>query len=92
MLDTTTTIEQVLYPSIEPYDSGMLQVTDLHTIAWEKSGNSEGIPVVVIHGGPGGGGQPAYRQYFDPTKFNIIQFDQRGCGTVSYTHLRAHET
>ena len=56
MLDTTTTIEQVLYPSIEPYDSGMLQVTDLHTIAWEKSGNSEGIPVVVIHGGPGGGG------------------------------------
>ena len=75
MLDTTATLEDVLYPPIDAYEAGTLQVTDLHTIAWEKTGNSEGIPVVVIHGGPGGGGQPAYRQYFDPEQFHIIQFD-----------------
>jgi proline iminopeptidase len=93
MLDSTTTLDDVLYSSIEPYDSGMLQVTDLHTIAWEKSGNPDGIPVVVIHGGPGGGGQPAYRQYFDPAKFNIIQFDQRGCGqSTPHAELRDNTT
>ena len=58
----------------------MLQVSDLHTIAWEQSGHPDGVPVVVIHGGPGGGAQPSYRQYFDPEVFNIVQFDQRGCG------------
>ena len=93
MLDSTTTLDDVLYSSIEPYDSGMLQVTDLHSIAWEKSGNPDGIPVVVIHGGPGGGGQPAYRQYFDPAKFNIIQFDQRGCGqSTPHAELRDNTT
>ncbi len=80
MFDSTTTLEDVLYPPIDPYESGRLEVTSLHTIAWEKSGNPDGIPVIVIHGGPGGGGQPAYRQYFDPSAYNIIQFDQRGCG------------
>ena len=80
MLDVTTTIEEVLYPPIEPYKTGTLQVSELHTIAWERSGNPDGMPVIVIHGGPGGGGQPSYRQYFDPTAYNIIQFDQRGCG------------
>ena len=53
MLDTTTTLADVLYPPIEPHSEGMLQVSDLHTIAWEQSGNPSGIPVVVIHGGPG---------------------------------------
>ena len=76
MLDTTTTLADVLYPPIEPHTEGMLKVSSLHTIA-EQSGNPNGIPVVVIHGGPGGGGQPSYRQYSDPAAFNIIQFDQR---------------
>ena len=58
----------------------MLSVSERHIIAWECAGNPEGIPVIVIHGGPGGGSQPSYRQYFDPKKWNIIQFDQRGCG------------
>ena len=80
MLDTTTSLEDVLYPPIEAHEKGRLSVTELHTIAWERSGNPDGIPVIVIHGGPGGGGQPSYRQYFDPAAFDIIQFDQRGCG------------
>ena len=71
MLDTTTTLADVLYPPIEPHTEGMLEVSALHTIAWEQSGNPDGLPVVVIHGGPGGGGQPSYRQYFDPEAFNI---------------------
>lgn len=73
-------IDDVLYPKLEAHSTGFLQVTSLHTIFWERSGNPEGIPVIVIHGGPGGGSQPSYRQYFNPEKFDIIQFDQRGCG------------
>ncbi len=93
MLDVTTTLEDVLYSPIEPYDSGMLSVSEIHTIAWEKSGNPDGIPVIVIHGGPGGGGQPAYRQYFDPKTYNIIQFDQRGCGkSTPYAELIENNT
>ncbi len=93
MLDVTTTLDDVLYPPIEPYDAGMLSVSQLHTIAWEKSGNPKGLPVVVIHGGPGGGGQPAYRQYFDPAIYNIIQFDQRGCGkSTPYAELSENNT
>tara|TARA_B100000674_G_scaffold484371_1_gene489671 strand:- start:1299 stop:2258 length:960 start_codon:yes stop_codon:yes gene_type:complete len=75
-----SSIEDVLYPKIEPHTTGFLKVTELHTIAWERSGNRSGHPVIVIHGGPGGGSQPEYRRYFDPQKFDIIQFDQRGCG------------
>jgi proline iminopeptidase len=93
MLDVTTTIDDVLYPLIEPYETGMLPVSDVHTIAWEKSGNPDGMPVIVIHGGPGGGGQPAYRRYFDPSAYNIIQFDQRGCGkSTPYAELEDNTT
>ena len=93
MFDVTTTLEDVLYSPIEPYDAGMLDVSELHTIAWEKSGNPDGIPVIVIHGGPGGGGQPSYRQYFDPETYNIIQFDQRGCGkSTPYAELVENNT
>lgn len=93
MLDVTTTLDDVLYPPIDTYDSGMLSVSQLHTIAWEKSGNPEGLPVIVIHGGPGGGGQPSYRQYFDPAIYNIIQFDQRGCGkSTPYAELSENNT
>jgi proline iminopeptidase len=99
MLDPTTTLADVLYPPLEPHREGMLPVSDLHTIAWEQSGNPDGIPVLVVHGGPGGGAQPSYRQYFDPKAFNIVQFSQRGCGqstpyaelTDNTTHASVHD-
>jgi proline iminopeptidase len=69
-----------LYPPIEPYHQGTLNVSDLHTLYFEESGNPEGKPVVVLHGGPGGGSIPEYRQYFNPTQWRIVLFDQRGCG------------
>ncbi|NEN88501.1 MAG: prolyl aminopeptidase [Okeania sp. SIO3H1] len=69
-----------LYPPIQPYKVGNLKVSDLHTIYYEECGNPQGKPVVFLHGGPGGGIMPLYRQYFDPKKWRIILFDQRGCG------------
>ena len=69
-----------LYPEIEPYDEGMLPVSSLHTIHYEQCGNPRGNPVVFLHGGPGGGISPAYRQFFDPEAYRIVLFDQRGSG------------
>ncbi|MDJ0393011.1 prolyl aminopeptidase [Rhodococcus sp. G-MC3] len=69
-----------LYPPIEPYDVGHLDVGDGQRIYWETSGNPESTPVVFVHGGPGGGTGPAQRRYFDPEKYRIVLFDQRGCG------------
>jgi len=69
-----------LYPPIEPYSQDYLSVSSLHTLYYEQSGNPEGPPVVVLHGGPGGGSLPDYRRYFNPQKWRIILFDQRGCG------------
>ncbi len=69
-----------LYPPIEPFAQGTLQVSELHTIYYEESGNPEGKPVVFLHGGPGGGSMPLYRQFFDPAQWRIVLFDQRGCG------------
>ncbi len=69
-----------LYPPIEPYHQATLEVSGLHTIYFEESGNPDGKPVVVLHGGPGGGSIPEYRQYFDPSQWRIVMFDQRGCG------------
>ncbi|MEM7470682.1 MAG: prolyl aminopeptidase [Pseudomonadota bacterium] len=69
-----------LYPPIEPFDQRMLSVGDGHRIYVEQCGNPDGQPVVVLHGGPGGGCSPAMRRYFDPTHYRIILFDQRGCG------------
>jgi proline iminopeptidase len=82
-----------LYPPIEPYQTGMLQVSELHQIYFEVSGNPEGKPVVVLHGGPGGGAPPFYRQYFDPTRWQIVLFDQRGCGkSLPNAELRENTT
>jgi proline iminopeptidase len=82
-----------LYPLIEPYQSGMLQVSELHSIYYEQCGNPEGKPVVFLHGGPGGGTIPSYRQYFDPQKWRIILFDQRGAGkSTPHAELRENTT
>ncbi|WP_375204632.1 prolyl aminopeptidase [Hyphococcus sp.] len=71
---------RTLYPPIEPFDVGMLRVSDVHQIYYEVSGSPEGKPVIVCHGGPGGGSTPSMRRYFDPSRYRIILFDQRGCG------------
>ncbi|MEP3345113.1 MAG: prolyl aminopeptidase [Litoreibacter sp.] len=69
-----------LYPPIDPFDQRMLEVGEGHRIYVEQCGNPNGIPVVVLHGGPGGGCSPAMRRYFDPNVYRIVLFDQRGCG------------
>ncbi|XP_059152900.1 probable proline iminopeptidase isoform X2 [Physella acuta] len=69
-----------LYPPIEPYDTGFLKVSDIHTLYYEQSGNKAGNPVVFVHGGPGGGTSPTDRCFFDPSTYRIILFDQRGAG------------
>ena len=69
-----------LYPEIEPFNSGTLAVSPLHTLYYEESGNPNGKPVVFLHGGPGGGTNPKCRRFFDPAIYRIVLFDQRGCG------------
>jgi proline iminopeptidase len=69
-----------LYPEIEPYNTGFLKVDDVHQVYYEESGNPKGKPVVFLHGGPGFGASPRDRRFFDPDKYRIIIFDQRGCG------------
>ena len=69
-----------LYPPISPYSSGMLDTAGIHRIYWETSGNPDGIPVLFVHGGPGSGTSPNQRRFFDPARYRIILFDQRGCG------------
>jgi proline iminopeptidase len=70
----------VLYPEIEPYDHGMLDVGDGHHVYWEVCGNPDGKPAVVLHGGPGSGCTTHARRYFDPEAYRVVLFDQRGCG------------
>ncbi|GAB6196179.1 prolyl aminopeptidase [Lysobacter xanthus] len=69
-----------LYPEIEPFDTGVLQVDERHALYYEQCGNPQGKPVVILHGGPGGGCSPKMRQFHDPAKYRIILFDQRGSG------------
>ena len=85
MTDTSATSGQPsalrsLYPPIEPFVTGFLDVGDGQSMYWEVSGNPDGKPVVFLHGGPGGGAQPAVRQFFDPAAYRIVLLDQRGCG------------
>ena len=69
-----------LYPEIEPFASGWMETDGVHEIYYEECGNPQGRPVLVLHGGPGGAVNPGMRRYFDPAKYRIILFDQRGCG------------
>ncbi|MDR5652614.1 prolyl aminopeptidase [Ruixingdingia sedimenti] len=71
---------EFLYPPLEPFDQRMVEVGDGHRIYVEQCGHPQGVPVVVLHGGPGGGCSPVMRRYFDPAHYRIILFDQRGCG------------
>lgn len=83
---------QYLYPPIDPFDQRMLDVGQGHRVYMEQCGNPDGIPVVVLHGGPGGGCSPAMRRYFDPTVYRVILFDQRGCGRSRPHASVAHNT
>ncbi len=73
-------LRSALYPDIEPYASGMLALDERHVMYWESCGNPAGIPVVFLHGGPGGGSSPKHRRFFDPHAYRIIVYDQRGAG------------
>jgi proline iminopeptidase len=68
------------YPPIEPFNTGRLRVSDLHELYFEESGNRSGKPVVFLHGGPGAHSSPEQRRFFNPEKYRIVNFDQRGCG------------
>ena len=82
-----------LYPEIRPYDTFRLKVSDIHEIFVEQSGNPNGKPVIFLHGGPGGGIEPIYRQYFNPDKWRIIILDQRGCGkSTPHAELQENTT
>lgn len=93
MLNLRIVLRDTLYPEIEPYRTGYLQLDDLHQMYWEESGNPEGVPVLVIHGGPGGGSSPMHRQFFDPEYYRIILYDQRGAGkSLPYGELKNNTT
>ena len=78
-MDVSSTTYQ-LYPDIEAYEKGMLDLDGHHKMYWEVSGNPDGIPVVFLHGGPGAGAAPSHRRFFDPEHYRIVIFDQRGSG------------
>lgn len=71
---------QQLYPEIKPNQKFHLEVSDGQRLYVEECGSPDGIPIVYLHGGPGAGSDPVYRRYFDPEKYRIVLFDQRGCG------------
>jgi proline iminopeptidase len=80
MADISSGTRAELYPEIEPYSAGMLELDGLHRMYWEESGNPLGKPVVFLHGGPGAGSASAHRRFFDPAHYRIVIFDQRGAG------------
>ncbi|PYE86803.1 prolyl aminopeptidase [Phyllobacterium leguminum] len=84
---------RTMYPEVEPYESGTLDVGDGHTIYFERVGRPGGKPAVFLHGGPGGGINPDYRRLFDPDRYDVMLFDQRGCGqSTPYASLEANTT
>jgi proline iminopeptidase len=90
---TTATASRQLFPAIEPYASGMLDTGEGHRVYWERCGKPGGVPVVFVHGGPGGGSSPEHRRLFDPALFDVLLFDQRGCGrSLPHAGLDANTT
>lgn len=85
--------KRTLYPPVEPYDSGMLDAGDGHQVYWELCGNPDGKPAVFLHGGPGGGASPDHRRLFDPERYRVLLFDQRGCGrSTPHASIEANTT
>ncbi len=88
-----TTELRGLYPEIEPYETGMLDVGDGHTVYWERVGTKGAKPAVFLHGGPGGASSPTQRRLFDPALYDVVLFDQRGCGkSTPHASLEANTT
>ncbi|WP_091752918.1 prolyl aminopeptidase [Methylobacterium sp. ap11] len=86
-------LARTIYPPIEPYESGALDVGDGHMVYYERVGTRGGKPAVFLHGGPGGGINPIYRRLFDPSRYDVLLFDQRGCGrSTPYASLDANTT
>jgi proline iminopeptidase len=84
---------RTLYPPIEPYASGMLDVGDGHRVYYERCGTPGATPAVFLHGGPGAGCSPAHRRLFDPARYDVLLFDQRGCGrSTPHASLEANTT
>jgi proline iminopeptidase len=84
---------RVLYPTIQPYVTHSIKADAIHTLHVEECGNPKGIPVLFLHGGPGGGCTPIYRQFFDPDVYRIVLFDQRGSGrSTPHAELEANTT
>ena len=93
MRDIQPQQRRTLYPEIEPYRSGHLEVGGGHSLYWELCGNPKGKPVVFLHGGPGGASSPDHRRQFNPERYNILVFDQRGCGkSTPFASLDANTT
>ena len=92
-MDMQSSQRRGLYPQIEPYETGMLDVGDGHSLYWELSGNPNGKPAVMLHGGPGGWSSPDHRRQWNPEKYKILVFDQRGCGkSTPYASLDNNTT
>ena len=92
-MDMHTSQRRTLYPDFQPYETGQLDVGDGHSLHWELSGDPSGKPVVFLHGGPGGGSSPEHRRQFNPDKYKILVFDQRGCGrSTPYASLDHNTT
>ncbi|PPC89187.1 MAG: prolyl aminopeptidase, partial [Methylobacter sp.] len=84
---------KTLYPEIEPFQTFFLETQSEHKVYVEQSGNPEGIPVVFLHGGPCSGTKPDHRRFFNPDRYRIILFDQRGCGqSLPFGELEANTT
>src|SRR5277367_2336456 len=85
--------ESYFYPEIEPYRTGKLSVSDIHSLYYELCGNKDGKAALFLHGGPGTGIAPLWRRLFDPKRYNIVLFDQRGCGkSEPYASLEENST
>ena len=82
-----------LFREIEPFDSGRLRVDEVHEVYYEHCGNPEGTAAIFVHGGPGGGSSPVHRRFWDPSRYRIVLFDQRGCGrSAPHAELRNNTT